>query len=287
MSYLRLNVGSQALSRYVDVSVVIPIENYSYFPPETPRHHVMPGMKMKPQFHPGMQFQTIYVLQAGEADDFYMFRHTGLEQYARDNNVMLVCPGIANSFGVDTAYGIEYAAFISEELPAIIQTLFPSSPKREDNFVIGAAAGGNAALYNAVRYPEKFAVGVDISGGIGEHFDPANRMNNGRMASNFPIAKTTFADISEIVGSIYDMDHLTRKNQEEGKELAKIIFVHGSEEGRIGEAVRLDAEAAKALGYDTEYICIEGGLHNDAFWDEQFKATLDTYLPLKRTALNL
>ena len=286
MGFIRMNVLSQALSRYVDISIAIPMENMSYFPPDKPRHHVMPGMPMKPQYHPGLQFQTVYLLQGGEADDFYMFRHMNLERYARENNVMIVCPGMANSFGVDTAYGIEYSAFAAEELPAMIQTLFPSSPKREDNFVMGVAAGGNAALYNAVRFPEKYAVGVDCSGGIGEHFGPRDTFG-GRIASHFPIAGTTFCPPEEHEGSIYDLDYLTKKHIENGDELCKLVFIHGSEEGRIGESVKKDAERAKELGYETEYYCVEGGRHNDEFWDEQFKRILGTILPLKRTVLNL
>ena len=283
MSYIRLNFLSQALSRYVDVSVVIPMENYSYFPPDKPRHHIMPGMPMKPQYGPGLMFQTVYLLQGGEADDSYMIRYMNLERYAKANNVMLVIPGMANSFGVDTAYGVEYSAFAAEELPRLIQTMFPSSPKREDNFVIGCAAGGNAALYNAVRFPEKYAVAVDMSGGIGEHFNLDRMQGTGSpMASHFPIAGTTFGKKEDIPGSIYDLNHLTKLHQEAGDALTKLVFIHGSEEGRIGESVKEDAALAKELGYDTEYYCIEGARHNDEFWDAQFKRIFDEILPLKR-----
>lgn len=52
---------------------------------------------------------------------------------------MLVTPNIANSFGADACYGVPYQTFVTEELPLVIQTLFASSPKREDNFIMGYA----------------------------------------------------------------------------------------------------------------------------------------------------
>lgn len=52
---------------------------------------------------------------------------------------MLVTPNIANSFGIDTAYGVAYQTFLSQELPTVIRALFASSEKREDNFIMGYA----------------------------------------------------------------------------------------------------------------------------------------------------
>lgn len=284
MSYLRFNYCSQALSNYVDVSIVYPTESFSYFPPDQPRHHIAPGTPEKAQYKPGMKFQTIWLLQGGEADDMYMFRNTNLERYARENCVMIVCPRIPNSFGVDTAYGVEYSAFITDELPVVIQTLFASSPRREDNIVMGCAAGGNCALYNAVRHPERYAVCVDMSGGIGESFD-LEKIKFGHRMSNFPIAGRTFGDPDRIAGSDFDMLKLTREHQEAGHELTKMIFIRGSEEGRIGESVEKDARLAEQLGYDTTYINVPGGRHNDVFWDEQFRVIISELLPLKRAAI--
>ena len=69
---------------------------------------------------------------------------------------MLVTPDIANSFGADTDYGIAYQSFIGGELPLVIQSLFASSSKREDNFIMGYAMGGNTALAAAINYPHRF-----------------------------------------------------------------------------------------------------------------------------------
>ena len=49
--------------------------------------------------------------------------------------------------------------------------MLPSSPKREDNFVMGYAMGGNVALGVSILRPELFSACLDISGGIGMTLD--------------------------------------------------------------------------------------------------------------------
>ena len=103
-----------------------------------------------------MEFQTVYLIHGGGDDDTLTYRYTNAERYAQENNVMLVTPNVSNSFGVDTQYGVNYQRFISEELPVVIQSLFASSDKREDNFIVGYAMGGNAALGTAIMNPDKY-----------------------------------------------------------------------------------------------------------------------------------
>ena len=103
----RFNYRSQAIGHYVDVSVVIPTNRISYYDQsQGAREHVGPGtLKERPVYHPGMKFQTVYLIHGGGDDDSLTFRYTNVERYAEDNMVMLVVPDVANSFGVDTSYG--------------------------------------------------------------------------------------------------------------------------------------------------------------------------------------
>ncbi len=175
MSMMRFNYRSEAIGGYVDISIVYPTDNYSYYD-ETQgvRHHHAPGAPTKAPLVPGMKFQTIYLLHGGSDDDSLTYRYTNAERFAQRNNVMLVTPDIRTSFGADTNYGISYATFLTEELPVVMQTLFASSPKREDNFIMGYAMGGNAALGAAIRRPDLYHTCVDISGGIGYTLNTPN-----------------------------------------------------------------------------------------------------------------
>ena len=70
MSYMRFNFRSQCLGHYVDVSIVYPTDNYSYFPqgadaPEG-REANRPPRAMAGNhsrvYTPGMKFQTVYLI---------------------------------------------------------------------------------------------------------------------------------------------------------------------------------------------------------------------------------
>lgn len=286
MGLMRFNFRSQVLSGYVDVTVAYPTDFLSYYDMSTPRHHVMPGQPKYPMYRQGMKFQTVYLLHGGGDDDSLCYRYTNAELYAQKNYVMLVTPDIMNSFGIDTAFGFDYSTFLTEELPVVIQTLFASSPKREDNFIMGYAMGGNAALGNALKRPDLYTHCVDISGGIGMSMDTEGLKRSVANSSHFKIVGTSFGDPDKIDGSDLDLPYLAKRNIERGDALPDFTFIAGSEEGGIGNRVKNDYEALTALGhYNTQYICKEGYPHYFPLWDEAIRMSLDEILPLRRAPI--
>ena len=285
---LRFNYRSQALGHWVDVSVVIPTNSFSYYDTsEGVREHAGPNAgPPRPVYHPGMKFQTVYLIHGGGDDDSLPFRYTNVERYAERNCVMLVCPDVANSFGVDTAYGKHYSTFIGEELPVVVQSLFPSSPAREDNFIVGYAMGGNAALGIALRYPQRWRACIDISGGIGltANTETLIKELESEHFKNFPIYLHTFGPASQIDGSQFDLAGIIRRGQEEGIEFPALRLVCGSREF-IRARVEDDVRALRALGLPVEYTLAEGYDHDFEMWDAYLRHTLDEYLPLCRHAL--
>ncbi len=192
MAIMRFNYRSQAVGGYLDVTVVYPTDQYIAFDPAGPsRESPVSGMPSRPLYRPGMKFQTIYLIHGGGDDDSLTYRYTNAERYANENNVMLVTPDIMNSFGVDTAYGVNYFTFLTEELPVVIRSLFASSPRREDNFIMGYAMGGNVALGAAVRRPDLYAACVDASGGIGMTLN-TETLKRELDEIRFPIYRTSF-----------------------------------------------------------------------------------------------
>ena len=151
MGRVTFNFRSQALGHYVDITIIYPTDAYSYYDESTDgSRQMMPGLAVRPMYRPGMKFQTVYLLHGGGDDHSLTYRYSNAERYAQDNHVMLVTPDIPNSFGVDTCYGVRNLTFLTEELPVIMQTLFASSPERQDTFIMGYAMGGNAALGAAI-----------------------------------------------------------------------------------------------------------------------------------------
>lgn len=289
MGYMRFNYRSEILGHYVDVSIVYPTDGYSCPPSEKLANRAHRGTVGDPArvYRPGMKFQTVYLMHGGGDDDTLTYRYTNVEEAAQRNHVMLVTPNITNSFGVDTRYGVGYMTFLTQELPVVIQSLFASSPAREDNFIMGYAMGGNVALGAAVNCPDRYAACMDISGGIGMTLCTDTlvaELEGDHFKNNFPLYNHTFGPGSEIPGSAADLQAQVVRNRQAGMPESKFIIVCGSDEF-IRERVEGDVDAMRRLNMDVQYICAPGYDHNFKLWDTYLQKGLDELLPLKRSAI--
>ncbi len=284
MSYMRFNFRSRTLGHYVDVSIVYPTDNYSYYAQDSGAAALSTEGKHYGIYCPGMKFQTVYLIHGGGDDDTLTYRYSNAERYAQENNVMLVTPNITNSFGIDTRYGVKYQKFLSEELPAVIQSLFASSPKREDNFIVGYAMGGSAALGTALMHPSLYKTCVDISGGIGMTLSTETlkeELSGTHFKNNFPLYNSSFGEADSIEDSPYNIEAVAKKIIEDGIEVCSFHVICGSDEF-IRYRVEKDVKKLKEIGYPVNYICSEGYTHDFVLWDKYIKLALDELLPLKR-----
>lgn len=289
MGMIHFNYRSQALGYYVDISVVYPTDELSYYDESQPKpgHHWVPGTKRKARYAPGMKFQTVYLIHGGGDDDTLTYRYTNAERFAQRNQVMLVTPNIANSFGVDTAYGVLYQTFLTEELPVVIQSLFSSSSKREDNFILGYAMGGNVALGTALTHPELYAACVDISGGIGMTVNTntlISELEGDHFRNSFPLYNATFGSADDLTGSRFDIEAIARRHLDRCDTPCKFYIACGSKEF-IRQRVESDVDTLKKMGYDVSYEVADGYDHDFSMWNDYIEKALDTYLPLKRSAI--
>lgn len=289
MGRMRFNYRSEILGRYVDVSVVYPTDSYRCPPNEKMANRAYRGGPddNKPVYRPGMKFQTVYLLHGGGDDDTLTYRYSNVEEAAQRNHVMLVTPNLANSFGADTRYGVAYQTFLTEELPTVIQALFASSPAREDNFIMGYAMGGNAALGAAVNRPDRYAACMDISGGIGMTLCAdtlAAELEGDHFKNCFPLYNSTFGGGKDIPGSAADLRAQVRRGRAAGAPEARFFVVCGSKEF-IRARVEGDVAAMQELNMDVEYLCAQGYDHDFKLWDRYLQLGLDQLLPLKRRAI--
>ena len=284
MSYMRFNFRSQALGHYVDVSIVYPTDDYSYYAQESSATALSMEGKHSKVYFPGMKFQTVYLIHGGGDDDTLTYRYSNAERYAQENNVMLVTPNITNSFGIDTQYGVKYQKFLSEELPVVVQSLFASSSEREDNFIVGYAMGGNVALGTALMHPSLYKTCVDISGGIGMTLSTETlkeELSGAHFSKNFPIYNSSFGEADSINDSPYNIEAIAKKSIQDGIEVCNFHVICGSDEF-IRYRVEKDVKKLEEIGYSVNYICPEGYTHDFVLWDKYIKLALDELIPLNR-----
>jgi putative tributyrin esterase len=286
---LRFNYRSEVLGKHIDITVIYPTDSYrcKVTPELAERAHKLLNHE-KPDFYaPGMKFQTVYLMHGGGDDDTLTYRYTNAERFAQRNRVMLVSPNIANSFGANTRYGVPYMTFITEELPTVIQTLFASSEKREDNFIMGYAMGGNVALAAAISRPDRYCACMDISGGIGMTMDAGvlkKELNGDYFKKNFPLFNATFGDADGVEGSEFDLTSIAKANREKNLPECKFFFACGSKEF-IRARVENDVSVLRKMGFDVQYVCAEGYDHDFSMWNDYIEIGLDQMLPLKRKAI--
>lgn len=290
MSTMRFNFRSQAIGYYVDVTIILPTDNLAYRSVErmSSDSKTAPPKGPEKQFYkPGMKFQTIYFCHGGGDDDSLVYRYTNIERYAQDNMVMVVIPNIPNSFGARACYKRDYVKFITEELPAIVQSMFPSSPAREDNFIMGYAMGGNVALGNAIIAPQNYSMCIDMSGGIGYTLDTATmvaELAGDHFNKDFPLYISTFGPSDKFAGSENDIYPIAKEHVEKGDEMPEFIIMCGSEEF-IRSRVEKDVAKLEELGIKHRYIVMEGYTHDFRMWDVSIEMALRELLPLKRKPL--
>ena len=100
----------------------------------------------------------------GDADSWV--RYSNIDRYAQDRRIVLVMCSAGNSFYQKMAFGPDYEAFFTRELPAYICSLFPVSPRREDTFIGGFSMGGYGAWHLALTAPEQFSRAASMSGAL-------------------------------------------------------------------------------------------------------------------------
>lgn len=289
MGISRFNYRSEILGHYVDVTVVFPTDAYRCPPGPLLDNQasLVPVSPDTPRYTPGMKFQTVYLIHGGGDDDTLTYRYSNVEEAAQRNHVMLVTPNITNSFGIDTCYTVPYMTFVTEELPTVVQSLFASSPAREDNFIMGYAMGGNVALGCAINRPDRYRACVDISGGIGMTLRADTLMaelDGDHFRRNFPLYNAAFGPSSGIPGSKSDLRAQVLRHRAANDPECSFTVVCGSREF-IRQRVENDVAVMQELNMDVHYICAEEYSHDFKLWDRYMQLALDRILPLKRQAI--
>ena len=280
MGLLRFSFRSEILSLHSNITVTFPTENMTYYPLADAKREEGVAPRRQWEYRKDMKYQTVYVLHGGGDDDTCVVRKSNLERYAEDNCVMTVTAQVNDSFFMDTQYGYKYFTYMTEELPKVVQTLFPSSPEKEDNFVLGMPMGGNGALALGIKRPDLYAACVDLSGGIGCSVDTDAFIEELRTLKMERLG-AAFGNPDDIRDGEYDLGGYIRRYLAKGITIPK-LFIAVGENDFIRDTVRRDRDALRGYGIDFYYEEAEKHAHDWNFWDIYIKKALDEWLPLKK-----
>lgn len=267
MALFDIKLFSTSLLTNTDVRVVVPTPDEPFHPDATP------------YYQPGKKYQVLYLLHGAFGDCTVWTRYTGIERYAQQHKLVVVSASVTNSCYMDMAHGSKFMTYMTKELPAFINAMFPVSTRREDTFIAGLSMGGYGAYRLALETPERFSCAVSLSGAL----DMATMTE--QMVDGAPSA-LCFGDIFGDVpvrGSDNDVLALLKKRIGEGRPIPKLYQCCGTEDFLYQSNLYVRGEMEK-LNVDLTYD--EGpGIHSWDYWDPQIRKVLD-WLPLANTLVD-
>lgn len=148
MAFCELTMRSTVMKMDVKVSVIIPESRKDYRLDD-----------------PNKKYPCLYILHGSCEDNSTWLNSSNIYLLARDLDLFVVMPSAYNSCYVDTQYRLKMQEYISEELPAKMERLFPISDQREDRFIMGESMGGYGTWLTSLMHPEKYAKAIPLSQG--------------------------------------------------------------------------------------------------------------------------
>lgn len=262
MSLFTCNLFSKALAGNYTVQVMLPLPESSDL------------FRSKPSKlpEPGQKYQVLYLLHGGYGDYSDWQRYTRIETYAKDHHLAVVLPSAGNSLYTNIPHGPQYYDFYTQELPLTMQSIFPISAKRENNFIAGLSMGGFGAFQAALRNPENYAAAISLSGGlrlIGEGAMTRPSLDLLSLPYGEKLEHFTYAQ-NDIVG-------MAKQLKEERRIQPKLYAACGTEDFTfaMNEYIR---DQLRSLDFDLTWE--QGpGIHHWDFWDAYIQKAID-WLPL-------
>jgi putative tributyrin esterase len=240
MAFVECQIKSYVLEMNVSVNVLIPQD-------------IKKDEKVK----------VLYLLHGYIGNQTDWMRYSSIERYAQNHRLAIIMPAAYNSYYTNIANGFKYFTYISEELPDIMESMFPISSKREDNYVCGLSMGGYGAFKIALTFPNKFSKAASLSGAL--DVDTLLRNNDDRSRDQF--YKSIFGS-EPITNTKNDLFHLVKNAQP----VPDLYIGCGTEDFLYDNNLQfIDFLKKHQIPYTYE---ASKGEHNWAFWDAYIQKVL-------------
>ena len=223
------------------------------------------------------RFPTVYLMHGGGESCTAWYRNTKVERYAQEMGCMTVSVDLFNSFGCNMYYGYQYMTYVIEEVMRVVQRYFPSSPKREDNFILGFSMGAHAAMKYALNYPEKFAGVFAMSGA--KDIVKMMKLAKEILGSD---GRTEFADFGpdeRIPGSENDLLHLAKALAESDR--PRPLIFHSCGESDYGlELCKEFRDYLDSVGLENTFYTVPG-VHDYYYTDNMVRKAICECFPIR------
>jgi S-formylglutathione hydrolase FrmB len=218
-------------------------------------------------------FRTLYLLHGLSDDHTAWTRWTSIERYAAEYGIAVVMPNAHRSFYSDKKSGGKYFTFISDELIAIMQEMFPLSDKREDRYAAGLSMGGYGAFKLGLACPEKFSAAASLSGALDVI---------GRLSEADPEFQNEFSYVYESPDERQknDLLSLAEKLHVSTKPKPRLYAWCGTEDFLYQDNVKFKNFIEK-LDFDFTYE-ESAGDHSWGYWDVKIQTVLNFIIAKKQ-----
>lgn len=219
------------------------------------------------------RFPVLYLLHGTYGDEEDYIRFSRIESYAQEYYVAVVMMATENGcYRNMPRGGAEYYDYVTEELPKMMQWMFPISAKREENFLCGLSMGGSGAFKIGMTRPDLFSHVACMSA----NFDGWQAMAADVSDSPWSLA---FPEGSQLSGTDDDLYHVAQKAVESGAQLPELYVCIGRQDflyqANIDFKAHMDRIGLKHLYHE------QPGIHNWDFWDDELRRIL-AWLPIER-----
>ncbi|MHC6201634.1 alpha/beta hydrolase [Breznakiellaceae bacterium SP9] len=261
MAFLSGNIYSKSLVMDTRIELFLPQDGRRYIWKERPK--------------------TLFLLHGLSDDASVWGRRTAVERYAERYNLALVMPEVHRSFYNDMKNGQKYYRYITEELPALLETMFSVSLKREDLLIAGLSMGGYGALRCAFDHPERFGYCGAFSGAYDLRALIRDAPNMVETLGDWP------ADVRGIFGETphlheaADIPAILKKakthSTSNGTPLPQLYMVCGTADFIYRQSLDTHALLTE-LGIEHRFDEFRGAFHEWDVWDEAIERMLKLFL---------
>lgn len=222
-------------------------------------------------------YPVLYLLHGLSDDHNAWLRKTSIERYAEEAGLAVVMPNVGRSFYTDQKKGQNYFSFISQELPKIVNKLFPLRRGPKNTFAAGLSMGGYGAFKLALNYPERFRAAASFSGVLDIVEAVKRQQNDEEAAAEF---KWIYGEEKKIKNSKNDLFYLLQKLKKEKKKIPHLYQCCGTEDFLYPDNLKFRDFALKNK-INLEYK-EETAAHEWWYWDKMISSFIK-WLPVYKS----